>query len=428
MLFRDKEGNTRDISQAIQLTPDVANNGDCNIRLASSTDASTSLPTELRVGFEMGVRLSGGVPKGFEGKLGQSAWKGQFVCTSSLPFAAIVEGEKPLPDNVKSFLDITPLVTKTADGRTDTVDQARLSAKDIFKEVITALRISFPAFIIADFISLQIMLHALSDKAKELYFDKLQDLGSGTINGGQALPTKLQDASFPFAFTKILSDDKSVLYICAMHLLCRALKNSGWLEQKYKDGIKDDCDVFFANLTSKTVDNSTLPQWIKAGPEVVAILRSQFIDAMNRCYFAAYICVNQSIVNYFQDPTSIYDQVKATILSANYKAYWIPKTIGAAQDTSAQMLRIRLGILHDKLVMLLAVAQRYQGSWQGQTPDVDNIINQLAQAAKETGLVDLTNVNLQPEVSSSSLNFLPSPMLTPVISDHHLYARQHLQR
>ena len=138
--------------------------------------------------------------------------------------------------------------------------------------------------------------------------------------------------------------------------------------------------------------------------------------------------MNQSIVNYFQDPTGIYDQIKATVLSTNYKACWIPKTIGAAQDTSAQMLRMRLGILHDKLVMLLAVAQRYQGSWQGQTPDVDDIVSQLAQAAMETGLVELTNVNLQPEVSISSLTFVLSPMLIPVIRDHHLYARQYLQR
>ena len=226
MLFRDKESNTHHISQAIQLTPDVANHGGCSFRLASSTDTSTSLPTQLRVGFEIGVRLPGEVPKGCEGKLGQSAWKGQFVCTSSLPLAAIVEGEKPLPDSVKNFLGITPLVTKTTNGRTDVVDKARLSAQGYLQRGNHGFQDFLSSIIVIDFVSLQIMLHALSDKAQKLYFDKLQDLGSWTINGDQALPPKLQDASFPFAL-KILSDDKTVLYICASHLLCRALKNSG---------------------------------------------------------------------------------------------------------------------------------------------------------------------------------------------------------
>ena len=248
------------------------------------------------------------------------------------------------------------------------------------------------------------MLHALSDNARDMYFKNLEDLRSQTINGGQALPAKLQDDDFPFALTNTLAVDKPVLNTCAMHLLCRALKNSDWLHQKYKDGIKDNCDVFFTNLTSKTFDASTLSSWTNATPEIAAFLRSQYIEAVSRCYFASYICVNQSILDYLQDPLRFYYTVKATLLSANYKAHWIPKTIDAAQDTSAQTLQMRLGILHDKLVMLFAATEGFQGSWQSQTPDVESVINELAQAAKETGLVDLTNVNLEPEVSISSRN------------------------
>lgn len=61
---------------------------------------------------------------------------------------------------------------------------------------------------------------------------------------------------------------------------------------------------------------------------------------------------------------------------------------------------MRLGILHDKLALLLTMDKKYKGNWQGQIVNVDAIIHTLATEAQEFGLVDLAQVNLEATVSS----------------------------
>lgn len=50
------------------------------------------------------------------------------------------EGEKEMPDIVKRFLAISPLVEKLDGGEKNSIDQAKLWATDIFKDVCTTLQ------------------------------------------------------------------------------------------------------------------------------------------------------------------------------------------------------------------------------------------------------------------------------------------------
>lgn len=84
------------------------------------------------------------------------------------------------------------------------------------------------------------------------------------------------------------------------------------------------------------------------------------------------------------------------------KRLFVPKTIDAVNDKSARALKELLGILHDKLALLLMIGKKYKGNWQGQTSDVDGIIQILAVAAQQSGLVDLTNISLESNVSGIS--------------------------
>lgn len=190
-----------------------------------------------------------------------------------------------------------------------------------------------------------------------------------------------------------------MLYGAGMVLFCRSLKQSSWLEQPYRDGILDRVDEAFhvwQGPERQTVDHGLMSIMVQKLNEQ----RLQYIDAINRCYFAAYVCVRPELQEYFSAPLDFFEQIRKVLESENYKAYIVPKTVDAVNDPTAQTLKMRLGILHDKLALLLTMGKKYKGNWQGQTADVDGIIHTLAAAAQESGLVDLTNVNLEATVSS----------------------------
>lgn len=116
-----------------------------NVQVAAQSEAQTfrvqlpstpSSPEDLRPGLDIIVRGH----TSFDGTIGQMKIKGQFCAISSLSLATMKEGEKDIPDLVKKFLAISPLVEKDNGGKKDLVDQAKLWAKDIFKDVCVALQ------------------------------------------------------------------------------------------------------------------------------------------------------------------------------------------------------------------------------------------------------------------------------------------------
>ena len=249
------------------------------------------------------------------------------------------------------------------------------------------------------------MAQCFSDSAKWNFFQDLRETGNAFAQKNlpnKSLPEILKNSSYPFQLTKIQSDNQRMFYISGMHEITHSLKNAGWLDGEYKDRILDRRDAYWKALScgddELAARLSEYGNSFEAAKEAGA-LRAQYNDAVDRCYCAAYVCSCPGLEKFFSTAEDMFNKTKDTVLSDNYKSHWLPLTVDATNSSKAEMLKTHLAILHDKLVLLLLVARKYKGAWQGQTPQVDDVIRQLAEAAKNTGLYGTTNMELPSQVS-----------------------------
>ena len=251
----------------------------------------------------------------------------------------------------------------------------------------------------------KLMLQCLPQFVKEKFFPDLKPLG--TFFAEKDLPSKqlppvLQDPAFVLSLLAIKGSNDLMFRYCGQHLLCKNLKDCDWLAQEYKDRINDKADLYFEVLTCS--DGEISSKVSKYGSETVLAhkvndLRSSYNDAVERSYFAAYLCTCPDLPDFFKIADSLYQAVKETVSSQNYKAHWLPETVDASNNNKAELMKTQLAVLHDKLMLLLVVAGKGRDYWQGQNTEIGKLIEDLGAAAKNTGLYGVTNMKIPPEVS-----------------------------
>lgn len=249
------------------------------------------------------------------------------------------------------------------------------------------------------------MSQCLPQFVKEKFFPDLKPLGTFFAEKdlpSKQLPPALQDPAFVLSLLAIKGSNDLMFRCCGLHLLCKNLKNCDWLAQEYKDRINDKADLYFEVLTCS--DNEISGKVSRYGSETVLAhqvndLRSSYNDAVERSYFAAYLCTCPDLANFFKTADSLYQAVKETVASQNYKAHWLPETVDASNNNKAELMKMQLAVLRDKLVLLLVMAGKGRGYWKGQNSEIGKLIEDLGAAAKNAGLYGVTNMTIPPEVS-----------------------------
>ncbi|ETS76612.1 hypothetical protein PFICI_11999 [Pestalotiopsis fici W106-1] len=375
VLYRVVEGPIQDISEHVK----VQAGEKAMTHVLTLSNGAVEQIQSLQPGFQITLSDLGAENAKFRGNLGEMEWRGFCCATSTIPFATMTEGERPIADNVKRFLDISPLVGKTDDqGRSTTIDQARDWATDIFHEMIQ---------------------HSLSDSDRRFFFQNFKVLGGlfrSQHLGDQALPTLLTDSSSALCLSSTVSRNYLTLHRAAVLSMCKALKSSEWLQEKYRSGISDKAEE---GLTTLQALASKRREQLQSETEIS--FHNQYLDAMNISYFAAYLCSNPALVEFLREPDAMFKQVRDVLNSPNYLAHWLPKLIDAGKDKTARTLKMRLSIIHDKLVLLLKMANPLAAPWQNEGAEykeVNATVNKLVDAAKESGLIDLTNIHLETEI------------------------------
>lgn len=247
-------------------------------------------------------------------------------------------------------------------------------------------------------------MQCFSKRAKDDFFPKLGSVGfffQAKDLGGNSLPSLLQSDSSPIALQLTVSKDYNLLYMTGMHLLCRELKKADWFGEEYRAGIKDKVDSYFdclrcpaADLSGKLSAYGNTEEAAKQADE----LRKQYTDVVSRSYFAAYVALCPSLEKYLTSPQAAYDNLKATVLTSNYKMHGLPLTVDAANDPNAELLKMHLAILRDKIILLLLFAGKLPEDWHDKVEEVDKIINELATATNRTGLYNPSNTEISAEV------------------------------
>lgn len=213
-----------------------------------------------------------------------------------------------------------------------------------------------------------------------------------------------------FSIQKVFNDNRRFLELASMHYLCHNLKHAHWLTSEYKDAIIDKFDIFWDML--KCDDGELDGRRSKYGSNLPAAreadsLRSQYANATVRCYDIAFLWFARRQWRDAEknDPAHLYDLVKATLTSDDYKDHWLPRTINISDRRGFMTVEQRLGMLSDKLRLLQVAGNRDDPA------DVKAIVDQLAHAAALSGIARRTLIDSPHTVRRPSLHPPPAVVL-----------------
>jgi hypothetical protein len=215
------------------------------------------------------------------------------------------------------------------------------------------------------------MTFNLDSWARDWFFhnkDAQLDPNSFSSDWGQA-----PDA---FQLAKISADNHDFLYKAAMHLVCRSLKNSGWLDQDYRNRIKDKVDEFFANIKAKKDTGLT----------------SSYDDCTQRIYMLSFLILAKEQwrnILVTQSAASTLSETAATLSSPNFLAHWVPQNLVAPEfqaGTANKPFMAQLAELKCKLTILKTWAQN-SNRVNDSDAEVEKLIVGIQRAAKMSGLL-----------------------------------------
>ncbi|KAE8443517.1 hypothetical protein EG329_001757 [Mollisiaceae sp. DMI_Dod_QoI] len=307
------------------------------------------------------------------------SWRGDARSTRDDDLAVIIAGEQPLPEDVKSFLDLMPLKFESK----SIADEALESEITIFKEL---------------------MHKALPDRAKEFFFKNYNTKNLNSTEDCLGV-TKTSDGGTNsrqlLKLDSIFADNENLFKVAAMHILCKELSNAGWLRKEYRDCVQDKVAAFFEVLRAPNVSNEKRQYFFNLD---VGELRKQYDNATKRIYYSAYFAMRPAWAGYLGSPTTLFDNVKTQTATSNYREHWLPKQVNISENKSANEgsvpLNARLALLADKLTLLKLIASG--GIFTSQKyNDIDTIITDLATFAKQAGLVRSTSTDPKAEVGAS---------------------------
>ena len=272
-------------------------------------------------------------------------------------------GLQPLDSQVQEFIEMIPL-ENNAQGKA--FDNAQDWANDIF---------------------IDLMVRAMPFGSRNFLFNDLQPVGKKLeTRMGRSIPPQLSENSTHtyISLKAILDNNHRFFEVMSMHKLCHALKQADWLDADVKAAIRDRAESFVKMLQCKPEELSACKDeygpYFRAAQEIDN-LRSQYKDAITRCYFAAYFCLRQDKWERFlQSPNDLFSKSKTVLLSQHYKEHWLPRLVAISNRAGSMPIPQRLALLGDKLTFL----KRANG--QTDFSEVDSIILDLCSAASATGI------------------------------------------
>jgi hypothetical protein len=385
ILYRAPGGDIRDITEEVQVSLTKEQSGSVIQVSKNLPSAEVNLPKSQVIGFNIKMTALDSDSAAFEGSFASykdqavttSSWRGSFIAYRDTPLNVIRAGRQPLPDDVCKFLDTSPLS----------------SSKD---NVVQDW---------ADTLLSELSLHVLPSKLKSFFFSGLKEPGgrfaSDVLHG--SLPGPLSGSLGPYlALRSILNDNQRFFFFLGMHVLCRDLKQAEWFESEFKNCVQDKVEPFFKMVTAppntgsdtleqlKNAYNASLP-----AAKELDTLRHQYTDAINRCYYAAYVCHQPSWITWLNDAESFFQKFRGVLLSDTYKEHWLLTLAQVTSDPGAIPLKAQLALLGDKLVFLKVMASKNGGNTADMS-QVSELLSTLASYALQTGLVRDSLINPSP--------------------------------
>lgn len=228
------------------------------------------------------------------------------------------------------------------------------------------------------------MLDALSDKGKSFFFGEKMQAGLQERIKSAVPSTADVPSDIPHLSPKsILHDDYDFLRAAAMRVLCRDLSKAPWLANEFRKHVKDQVDPFFTAVMSSNPPDQRI--------------QHQCFDALDRCYYIAYVALRPALKTYVRDPVNWFKKFADYIISNEHLDRWVP-TLREIPDGQPSMIT-QLQMKRHKLALLKSVAGDNGGGL-----DVDKAINALMQALKERGVLKPGDLLLKDKhVSASSI-------------------------
>ncbi|ETS78626.1 hypothetical protein PFICI_10688 [Pestalotiopsis fici W106-1] len=388
VLYRALDGAIFDITSSIELSFPPSGNPTAELTLKRKRPSETPA-----IGFTITVsRLTQKDEASFSGTLerdtGTLPWNGRFVAFRSSPLSVIQKGLKPIDSMVQSFLDMSPLLD--LGGRKEAEDGVQTWAAVIFKEMLQ---------------------NATPQRAKDLFNMDSGEIGSVFVEkyySGDHLPQMLKKTTTYcryLALQNIYDDNFAMFQMASWHHLVHWLKSVDWLEREFVNSIRDKISVYYDMLRCP---DSELDKWKNEygsgfpAAQNATNLRKQYTDAIQRCYFAAYYCFSEDNWDDFMEkPRVFYQQVREVLLSDSWLEHWLPRLINLKDNRGELPVHKRLGLLRDKLKLLGIVGQSLSPGEPA--ADVDAVIERLAKAAGETGIVSIATM-ITPDSKSIPLS------------------------
>ena len=239
----------------------------------------------------------------------------------------------------------------------------------------------------------KMLLHSTNEKARNYFCKDLSDLGDDFVNRElhHPLPQTLKDQALKNPYlnlAKILADNKYLLELASWHHLCHSLKSASWLDREYRDSIRDKIEDFYTMLRCPAKELDAAKARYGSGYPAardVDILRSQYADAINRCYYAAYYSFKEEAwSNFLKDPWAFFCKVREVVQSDSYIEHWLPRLVSLQDAQGSLSLQKRLGLLRDKLKFLETFGKIEKPNQE--PANVDSVVAKLAKDVGEMGI------------------------------------------
>ncbi|KAF3902202.1 hypothetical protein ABW21_db0207932 [Orbilia brochopaga] len=383
VLFRSMNGKLHDITPTVTLPGGTSGVDHKTIKFSRPKS-----PDEPKLGFDIIVSNIESESTAFNGTFtledGTHPCTGQWVAFRSVTFQEIQASLKPIDPKIQSFLDRTPMVAK--DGKENALDQAAEWAAVIYRDLL---------------------LHGSPTKLRQFFFPELNSLGQDTR-------TNVTKGDLPFLITndgpvhtyldmqKILQDNARMFELSIWHHVCHSLKTAGFLDGEFRDAIRDNIKQYYTMLScpSKDVDaaKNSYGSNLTAANEV-STLRTQYADAIARCYYLAYICTDAAGWGKdLENPRGFYRDIREVVLKNTWIDQWLPKLISIQNSTGGHLdIRHQMGMLRDKLLLLEHIGKIKNPNEQ--SADVDFVMTKLADAVGESGIA-LVATMIEPDTKA----------------------------
>ncbi|GME29235.1 hypothetical protein BDZ91DRAFT_768780 [Neofusicoccum parvum] len=306
-------------------------------------------------------------------------WQGFFLTHRDTPLTVIQNGRKPLPPDVKAFIDVSPLASS---GENEVQSWA-------------------------DSLFLDLMIHGLPQKPIGLLFSgNVGEVGSrfAAEKIHDTLPSVLQTAAGNYLNPKqILADNQQLFYFGGLHVLVKSLRSSdNWFDKEFRDECQDKVEPFFnmvacpTDASADTVNGlkNAYGSGLKAAQELDT-LRPQYRDAVKRCYDTAYTCLRPILAETLSKPDFLND-ILSILRSPQYIEHWLPTLVQLSSTPESIPIVGQLAMLFDKLEFLAVTEAKSNGQSINLQP-VHDVISLLTTAAQQTGLVRNSMINPTPE-------------------------------